>query len=224
MFRYPVVGLLGLVLVLGSVGLAHAECWEGVEEQQEIGFDFVIESEVTGPDGNGVYTYTYILYRIDQGDVTYRDPSHFTIRFACEDEAASALVLGGVDGILIWGEPNAHIDELADDPYGFAEPGLEDGCRANGLKIEFDDDALVPDGDGISYPDDPDDPVLMVQFTSLAAPVEDHWLVKGGRMKRTEMNDGVKFLTDGGTLLVPSCRPPVPVQDTSWGAIKNLYQ
>ncbi len=215
---------------------AASDCWDSVIEQHETGFDFVIESEVTGPGAGGAYTYTYRLYRIDQGSVTYRDPSHFTIRFACDSETAEGLIIGGTSGITISGQDGyVEVLEVADSPFGFAEPGLGPDCTTNGIKLEFSDGVLQPDGDGISYPDDPDDPVLVITFSSLAGPEDGQWLVKGGRLLSTTSAKGpvrspvkpqleVQYLTDGGDVLVPGCRPPVAVERSSWGTLKQIYE
>ena len=226
-------GILFLLfmLVLVQPVTAGEDCWITALEKHEMGFDFVVESGVGGPDVNGAYLYTYTLYRIDQGDVTYRDPSHFTLKLACESEPATVLIVDGEAGIHLSGAVDAVTSiEVADSPFGMAEPGFGKDCRTNGIKLEFADGALEPDGDGISYPDDPDDPVLVISFASLGPPEEGYWFVKGGRnltgsggWDAGPPGDDVIFLSDGGTAIVPDCRPPVPVLPTSWGMLKQRY-
>jgi len=205
-------------------------CWDGVTEQQEVGFDFRVVAEVVGPDAHGAYTYTYRLFRVDQGRITYRDPSHVSIRFGCDAEAAESIILGGDSGILLGGESESVCEvEVADDGYGFNEPGLGQDCHTNGIKFGFCEEELVPDGDGVSYPDDPDDPVLVISFQSLAPPTEGLWFAKGGRKLSGSVGQSggkpaVTFLTDGGPLRVPACRPPVPVEAMSWSRVKQLYR
>ena len=217
------------LLIIYSPAFADS-CWDGVTEEHEVGFDFRVLADVQGPDIHGVYTYTYRLFRVDQGRITYRDPSHISIRFGCEAEAAKSIILGGDGGITLGGESGSVCAvEVAGDGYGFNEPGLSQDCHTNGIKFEFCNGALEPDGDGVSYPDDPDDPVLVVSFQSLAPPTDGLWFVKGGRkLSGSVGQSGVKppvtFLTDGGSLPVPACRPPVPVEAVSWSRVKQMYR
>ncbi len=218
-----------LLFLVSSPALA-ASCWDGATEEQEIGFDFLVLGEVQGPDDRGIYTYSYALYRVDQGGITYRSPSHVSILFGCEGEAASGLILGGVSGISLGGASSAVCStEVAMDASGFNEPGLGDSCPTNGFKLEFCDEVPAPDGDGSSFPDDPNDPVLTISFRSLASPVEGAWFLQGGRNLVGSVVPGsekppVTFLTDGGKLLVPSCLPPLPAESASWGRVKQMYR
>jgi hypothetical protein len=217
------------LLIIYSPASADS-CWDGVTEEHEVGFDFRVLADVQGPDILGVYTYTYRLFRVDQGRITYRDPSHISIRFECDAEAARSIILGGDDGITLDGESESVCAmEVAEDAYGFNEPGLSEDCHTNGIKFEFCEEGLVPDGDGVSYPADPDDPVLVVSFRSVAPPAEGLWFVKGGRKLTGSVGQGsekppVTFLTDGGSLRVPACRPPVPVEAMSWSRLKQTYR
>ncbi len=217
------------LLIIYSPAFADS-CWDGVAEQQDVGFDFGVISDVQGPDIHGLYTYTYRLYRVDQGRITYRDPSHISIRFECEGEAASSIILDGDSGITLGGESESVCSlEVAEDSYGFNEPGLGQDCHTNGMKVGFCEGGLVPDGDGVSYPTDPDDPVLIVSFKSVAPPTEGLWFVKGGRdlsgaVGKNGTKPLVRFLTDGGGIRVPACRPPVPVEATSWSRVKQMYR
>jgi hypothetical protein len=224
-------GTVILLYCLLPLPAGAADCWDAVSDQHETGFDFVLESAVTGPSAGGGYTYTYRLYRIDQGSVTYRDPSHFTIRFACDSETALGLIVGGMNGITFSGDDeHVRLVEVSDSPFGFAEPGLGQGCRTNGIKIHFSSGALKPDGDGVSYPADSDDPVLVISFLSLAGPKDGQFFVKGGRKLDPNPGDDtgkpdhpVEYLTDGGDAAVPGCRPPVAVHRSSWGVLKQIY-
>ncbi len=226
--------LSGVFIVLLSVpflagSASAAGCWDSVTPQQDLGFDYAVDAVVQGPDFDGIYIYTYRIYRLDQGAITYRDPSHVSLNFGCDSEPAWSLIIGGAQGLLITGDAaHACQVEVATDPAGFAEPGLDRGCRTNGIKIEFCDGALEPDGDGVSYPDDPDDPVLTIQFQSLADPSDGHWLVKGGRKFTggwgSQLPGSTTFLTDGGTVPVPGCRPPLPVEAVSWSHLKQIYR
>ncbi len=225
-------GTLPVLCVLVLAGAAAGDtCWDSVQEGHDLGFDFVIQADVQGPGTQGVAAYTYKIYRVDQGQITYRDPSHLSIQFACDGQGAADLVIGGLAGLLVSGAPGAACElELADDPQGMAEPGLGSGCRVNGLKITLCSGALVPDGDGISYPADPDDPVLVIRFLALGGSQDGEWVVKGGRKLDGDLGFGssshrdVVFLTDGGGLPVPGCIPVVPVEAVSWGRVKSLYR
>jgi hypothetical protein len=225
-------GTLSVLCALVVVGTATADpCWYSIQSGHDLGFDFIIQAEVQGPDDRGVTAYTYHIFRVDEGQITYRDPSHFSLEFACDGQAAADLVIGGLGGIRLSGETASVCDlKLADSPFGLEEPGLGTDCRLNGLKITFCSGALVPDGDGISYPDDPDDPVLTIRFLALGKAQDGAWFAKGGRKLTGDLGFGssagraVSFLTDGGGLPVPGCTPVVPVESVSWGRVKSLYR
>ncbi len=231
MSRRIVTAALAAVGFLIVYAPAFADsCWDGVTEQHEIGFDFRVLSDVQGPDIQGVFIYTYRLFRVDQGPITYRDPSHITLRFGCEAEAARSIILGGAAGVTLGGEAGSVCAmEVAADGRGFNEPGLGQDCHTNGIKLELCNGALEPDGDGVSYPNDPGDPVLTISFRSLAPPADGLWFVKGGRKLSGSVGQGggkppVTFLTDGGGARVPACRPPVPVETMSWSRVKQMYR
>ncbi len=229
--RMTTVLLTALVALIGVRAAYAGSCWDPVQEGHETGFDFAVQDSVSGPDSHGVYTYRYRVHRIDQGSVTYRDPSHLAIEFGCDAEAASEILLGGPSAIVMTGAGDKVCEtEVAYDPAGFEEPGLGGGCRANGIKLTFCDGALVPDGDGVSYPDDPDDPVLVITFRSLSPPTYGEWFMKGGRLFSPIFGTfggarrDVEYLTDGGLLRVPGCRPPTPTFPVSWSRLKQLYR
>jgi len=225
-------GTLPLICALFLAGTAPGDsCWTSIQPGGDLGFGFRIQAEVQGPDDQGVTAFTYHIFRIDQGQITYRAPSHLSIQFGCDGQGAADLVIGGPGGIRLSGETASACELLlAESSGGMNEPGLAAGCRLNGLKINFCAGALVPDGDGISYPDDPDDPVLTITFLALGQPEDGAWLVRGGRKLSGDLGfgatsgRGVSYLTDGGILPVPGCTPVVPTRPVSWGRVKSLYR
>src|SRR5262245_29549987 len=125
------VGALGLLAFLslsapGARG-ASAYCWSDFPSNQYLEFDFALTGSVSGMLPGGGYRYTYTLYRIDHGPRrSYRDLSHFSLRFPCGAPAVSGI-RGAAGGITFDGPLGAAAIEIS-DPTGLNEPGLAANC------------------------------------------------------------------------------------------------
>ena len=218
----PVV--VGIFLLFGEVfAYGPPPCWETVVPQNVVGFDFEIASVVQGPDKSGLYTYTYTLYRLDNGgSAIYREISHLSFWFPC-GPAAERSVLNGKYGITVTYTdagrcPFVEMGETG----GMAEPVMDKACRKFwGFKLDQCVDTeekmfLFPNLNGISFPSDPDDPYCTITFKSATGPEWGKWLVKGG--------DGKSGLYDSGYLKVPTCISAVDSGNMTWGEIKVMYR
>jgi hypothetical protein len=205
--------LFGQALACGAL-----PCWNTVTPQNVVGFDFEITSVVQGPDKSGLYTYTYTIYRLDQGFVCYNRVSHISFWFPC-GPAAERGVLNGVPGITVscrWGDCSAI--EMG-KTNGMSEATMSPACRLFwGFRLDQcgDDDFLLPNFNGVSYPQDRGDPYCTITFRSRSAPEWGKWFVKGGCEKSR--------LYDAGDIKVPTCIPAVDVGNMTWGAIKVIYR
>ncbi len=223
---YKTVSLVVIVILLF---FAHAfaydtpPCWETVVPQNVTGFDFEIVSVVQGPDKSGLYTYTYTVYRMDNGPTArYRELSHFSFWFPCGLPAQMAVV-NGIYGITM-SCTDAGLCPKAETggTNGMTEPVMNKSCNKFwGFKIEecVDNDDrmfLLPNYNGVSYPTDIYDPFCTIVFKSAVGPEWGKWLIKGG--------DGKSGLYDAGIIKVPTCFHPVDAGNMSWGQIKVMYR
>ena len=215
----------GLAVVAAGDGtLVSRPCWETVTPQNVFGFDFEISSTVDGPTPGGVYTYTYTLYRIDNGLAKYKGVSHVSIWFPCGLDAERSI-LEGARGITMTCREGAcpMVEPGGND--GMVEPILDPGCQQFwGFKLDecgaeggyF----LRPHPDQVSYPFDWMDPFCTITFLSATGPEMGKWMVKGGAL---DGQDGKLY--DTGNIWVPSCLgTAVSTGDATWGAIKVLYR
>jgi hypothetical protein len=218
LFKALLATLAGLCLLF-TCGFS-APCWEDVVPQDVVGFDFEITSAVEGPDDSGIYTYTYVVYRIDQGLARYRGVSHISFWFPCKLAAEKGIIdeSFGIDMTCTGG--GCPVLEMGGNG-GMTEPVLGSACRFFwGFKFDecgpINDSFLRPNVDEISYPLDPSDPHCTITLRSSSGPEWGKWLIKGG--------DGKSGLYDAGDIPVPSCLPAVSVDNVNWGAIKVLYR
>ncbi|MFH0777327.1 MAG: hypothetical protein V2A71_01720 [Candidatus Eisenbacteria bacterium] len=194
-------------------------CWNNVTPQNIVGFDFEITSTVQGPSKAGVYTYTYEVYRIDNGLARYRDPSHISFWLPCGLNAQRGI-MSGIQGIeMTCSRGHCPVLEMG-GTKGMTEPVLAPGCRFFwGFKFDQCVDPskhfLQPNADALSYPFDPYDPYCVLVVRSSSGPEWGAWIVKGG--------DGKSGLYDAGYIKVPTCVPAVATGDVTWGSIKVLY-
>lgn len=221
--RVFVTALLLVGLGYGT-GLAQT-CWDTVTPQSIVGFDFEITSVVEGPSPGGAYTYTYTLYRMDNGLALYKGVSHVAFMFPCGMDAQKSI-WGGASGItMTCGKGSCPVVELG-GTKGMSEPIMDPGCRSFwGFKLDGcgaqGGRFLLPDVDEVSYPADLMDPFCTITFKSSAKPEMGKWLVKGGVR---DGEDGKSKLYDAGDIWVPSCVPPVSADNMTWGRIKVLYR
>lgn len=224
MFKSIYLVAAGIFLLFGQVfAYGPPPCWETVEPQNVAGFDFEVTSVVQGPDKSGMYIYTYTVYRIDTGrNVIYRDISHFSFWFPC-GPAAERAVINGIYGITMTCTDAGHCPMIEmGDTGGMAEPVMDKSCKKFwGFKIEECTDTeekmfLLPNLNGVSYPDDPYDPYCTITFKSGMEPEWGKWLVKGG--------DGKSGLYDSGLIKVPTCIHAVDAGNMTWGEVKTMYR
>ena len=221
-----VIGVACCVAV-GSAGgatTATRPCWETVTPQNTVGFDFEISSIVEGPTAGGVFTYTYTLYRIDNGYTKYKGVSHVSIWFPCGLDAERSILEGAAGITMTCREGNCPKVEFG-GTSGMAEPIMDPSCQHFwGFKLDncgaeggyF----LLPHVDGVSHPNDWLDPFCTITFRASTKPQMGKWLVKGGAKDGEEGK-----LYDSGGIWVPSCLgTAVATGDMSWGSIKVLYR
>ncbi len=218
------VGCGTAVASAGGGNTASRPCWETITPQNTVGYDFEISSIVEGPTAGGVYTYTYTLYRIDNGYTKYKGVSHISIWFPCGLDAERS-VLGGARGItMTCREGDCPVVETG-GTSGMTEPIMDkvcgtfwgfklDNCVAQGGYF------LLPHVDGVSYPNDWLDPFCTITFMASTKPQMGKWVVKGGARDGEEG----KFY-DSGSIWVPSClQTTVDANNMTWGSIKVLYR
>lgn len=215
--------LIGICALFGHA--FSQPCWETVTSEDVGGFDFEVTHVVQGPDKAGCYTYTYTIYRYDQGLARYKDVSHISFWFPCKIAAQRGIVNGEFGVHVTCTEGGCPVIELG-GIMGMTEPALHHDCRSFwGFKLDEcengDGHFLFPNVNGVSYPEDPSDPHCVVVIRSSAEPEWGKWLIKGG-CKEGGCRDGVLY--DAGHVQVPTCPPPVPVDYTTWGRIKVLYR
>ncbi len=217
-----------LIVVGGWCATALAlPCWDTAAPQNVVGFDFEISSVVEGPTPAGVYTYTYTLYRIDNGFARYKGVSHVSFWFPCGLDAQRSII-GGPSGItMTCVEGNCPLVELGGSS-GMSEPIMNPDCQKFwGFKLDAcavqGGYFLLPHIDEISYPFDWMDPFCTITLRSFVKPEMGKWLVKSGVL--TDGDDGKTQLYDSGNVWVPMClRTAVTTGDATWGSIKTLYR
>jgi hypothetical protein len=216
--------VLGICLLFGqALAYGPPPCWETVAPQNVVGFDFEIASVVQGPDKSGLYTYTYTIYRLDNGgSAIYREISHFSFWFPCGPAGEKDMV-NGIYGVTVTCTDAGHCPKVEmGETNGMAEPVMDKSCKKFwGFRLDECVDTeekmfLFPNLNGISFPFDPDDPYCTITFKCRSAFEWGKWLVKGG--------DGKSGLYDSGDIKVPSCFSPVDAGNMSWGAIKVMYR
>gem|GEM_PF-5959982 len=149
-------------------------CWEDVVPQNIVGLEFQVTSVVEGPDEVGIYTYTYTLYRIDQGLARYRDVSHVSFWFPCKLGAEKGVINGQFGIQMVCTGGGCPVLEMG-GTGGMTEPVLDSACRFFwGFKFdecsETDGRFLLPNVDEVSYPADPADPHCKIALRSSAGP------------------------------------------------------
>jgi len=231
MFRSLVMVVVGVCLLFGqALGCGTLLCWDTVAPRNTVGFDFDIISTVDGPDKSGLYTYTYTIYRLDNGAcAVYREISHISFWFPC-GPAAERSIVNGKYGISVSCTDAGYCPTIEmGGSRGMVEPVMSRSCRAFwGFKLDacVDPDDymfLFPNLNDISFPSDPDDSHCTITFKSRSGPEWGKWFVKGGdAMGRLYKGKG--WLYDGGDIKVPTCLPAVDVGEMTWGAIKATYR
>jgi hypothetical protein len=201
-------------------------CWNTVTPQNVVGFDFEISSVVAGPSPSGVFTYTYTLYRMDNGFAKYKGVSHVSFWFPCALDAQRGI-LGGPSGItMTCSEGSCPVVELG-GRFGMSEPILDPSCQKFwGFKLDACGAEggyfLLPHIDEVSYPSDWMDPFCTITFQSSSKPQMGKWLIKGGVK---DGDTGKSQVYDAGEVWVPTCLgTAVPAGDPTWGRIKTLYR
>lgn len=210
--------LVGICVMFGHA--FSGSCWETLTPEDIVGFDFEIVSVVDGPDEGGFYTYTYTIYRHDQGIARYRDVSHISLWFPCKIAAQKSIQNGKFGIEVMCSEGGCPIIEMG-GTCGMCEPVLDDECRSFwGIKLDECGNSggrfLLPNLDEVTYPEDASDPHCVIAFRSSAEPELSKWLIKGG--------DGKSGLYDAGDIRVPTCAPAVSTDQLSWGTVKVLYR
>jgi hypothetical protein len=227
MLKTTLVVVAGICIVFGQAfACGTSRCWQTVTAQNIPGFDFEITSVVQGPDKSGLYTYTYTIYRLDQGIVRYRDFSHVSFWFPC-GPAAEKGVLNGIYGITVTCTDAGSCPEIEmGGTNGMVEPVMDRDCKFFwGFKLDECKDTeeklfLLPNFDCVSFPQDPYDPSCTITFRSRSGPTWGKWLVKGGGERGGRGKSG---LYDAGDIKVPGCIPAVDIGNMTWGAIKVIY-
>ncbi len=223
--------LVTLTLISGWIStVAVAACFDhpGAGAPQSPGFEFVVEDEVEGPDDRGLFHYTYRIYREDRGQVDYGEATHFGLLLSCAVYPAGSLIRGGGAGIGVAGDVSTCGLRIGEARGDFVVPGASNDCTDTGFEVSFCGGGLIPDGDFRSYPQDTDDPVLVVSFTSLSDPTEGTWFMRGGAVAnagtpgatRQLLREPVALLASQ-TVQVPSCLFVVPTESVSWGLLKS---
>jgi len=222
--------LVGICILGGYAGAGQCElCWEDVVPQNVTGFDFEVGHTVTGPDRSGLYTYTYTLYRMDNGPALYKSISHISFWFPC-GLAAQRSVLYGPQGISVTyikdglSVATACTKIEMGGTNGMSEPIMSKECRFFwGFKFDEceENNFLMPNANGVSWPTDLSyEPYCVITFKGRSAPVWGKWLVKGGGGRGA----GKSGLYDAGDVRVPACVPAVDAGSMTWGEIKATYR
>ncbi|MCX5801485.1 MAG: hypothetical protein NTX17_08875 [Candidatus Eisenbacteria bacterium] len=237
MFRSSVMVIVGVCLLFGqALGCGTQLCWNTVVPRNMVGFDLNVISTVDGPDKSGLYTYTYTIYRLDNGLkldngawVLYREISHISFWFPC-GPAAERSIVNGKYGISVSCTDAGQCPTIEmGGSRGMVEPVMSRSCSVFwGFKLDAcvcPDDRifLLPNLNKISFPTDPEDPHCTITFKSGSAPEWGKWLAKGGAT-RGGLHDGMGWVYDAGDIKVPTCVPAVDVGDMTWGAIKATYR
>lgn len=176
-------------------------------------FDFELLSRAV-LNADDTFTYEYVFYRIDGGDISYRGLSHFLL-IGCPHPDDPP----GTEDVIAFSS-----DESWTPEYGyFNEPLFDENGNVYGFKLESNElDGMIPDGDSISFvsagtfdwvdyaslptsADDSDDSYLLFTITSIHSPVLTDWYAKDGSYPGEES----EFYYDTGETIYP-CGPPIP--------------